>query len=131
MASGSIDRVGIDQGLVALDVDDDRAGERARHLGESIRAGRVVRARHDGDAAEAIDRLGDPVIVGRDDDGVDGGRHRHAVVDVFDHGPAVDEREGFSWKPGRLVSRRDHRDDSSRADWRCEPCGENDGHGEW
>ena len=59
-------------------------------------SGRVIRD----DAAEALDGRGDPLVVGRDDHGVDAARRRGAPVDVLDHRPAGDVGERLAGEVG-------------------------------
>ena len=65
----AVERLAGDLGLVALQVDD-HAGcfEPRGDFGHAVGAGRMVGAGHHEFAAEAADGLGDPRVVGRDDD---------------------------------------------------------------
>ncbi len=105
-----VDRGRVDEGLVALDVDDDLAGQQGGNLGQPIGAGGVIGTRQPRDAAEALHRVDDPLVVGGHDHGIHRGPRR-AAVDVLDHGAAVDVSERFSGKAGGVVARRDDRDD--------------------
>ena len=96
----------IDQRLVALDVDDDVAGQIGDELGQAIGAGAVVGAGQAGDAAEAFDGVDDPLVVGGDDHRVDV-RPGGAPIDVLDHRAAGDVSEGFSGESGGVVAGRD------------------------
>ena len=59
-------------------------------------------------------RVGDTLIVGRDDDAGDATRRQRASIHVLDHRAASDVGERFSWEPGRLVPCRDDGDDRDR-----------------
>ena len=73
----------------------------------------MVGARHDGDAAERVHGARDALVVGRDEHRVDRARVGRAAVDVFDHRPAVDDREWLAGKTRRLISGGNDGDDSS------------------
>ena len=96
-------------------------------FGETIRAGGVRRPRHHRLAAEALARLGDPVIVGRHQHARDAARARGALVDVLDHRAARDQRERLAGETCRLVSGGDD-DDASELGGMLE--GRNREHGE-
>ena len=81
---------GVEQRLVALDVDDHAAGQRGHHFGDAIGAAGVVAPRHDHGAAEALDSARDPFVVGRDNRAVHQRRRRRAAIHVLDHRMAVE-----------------------------------------
>ncbi len=100
------------------------------HLGQPVGAGRMDRrAVITAEAAERVDGRGNPLVVGRDEHGVDRPAPRGAPVDVLDHRPAADAGERLAGETGRLISCGDDGDDSSGADGTCQPCRQNDGHG--
>ena len=91
---------GIQQRLVALDVDDDAAGQRSGHLGQPIGPAFVVGPRHPGRAAESLDRSSNALVVGGDDHGVDQPGLGCPPVDVFDHRSSGDVGEDFGGEAG-------------------------------
>ena len=83
-----VDRAAGDLGLVPLEVDDDPGSLDSRgDLGDAVGAGRVVGAGHHGLAAESRDRLGDPRIVGGDDDPFERLCSSRGLDDVLDQRP--------------------------------------------
>jgi hypothetical protein len=90
----------------------------------------VIAPRHNRHAAKGGDDIGDPRVVGRDDDGIDVAGGGGAPMHVFDHRHAGDERERLAWETRGLVSRRDDGDNSGGANSVREPSRRNDGHGE-
>ena len=82
-------------------------GRLAAISSETIGAGTMRRSGHHRDAAKALDGAGNPLIVCGDDHAGDGPRLGGASIDVFDHRPAGEIRESFSWKARRVVARGD------------------------
>jgi hypothetical protein len=83
---------------------------------------------HDGVAAEVLDRLEDPSIVGGHDDAHDRRRRGGTPIDVLDHGTAGDVGQGLARKAARLVSRGDDGDSGDRNPERGRPGVRNRGH---
>ncbi len=69
--------------LIALHVDDDRIGNRPRHLGHAIRPAQVLRRGHHAARAERPQGVDDPLIVRRHDDLFDAPALAHLVHDVL------------------------------------------------
>jgi hypothetical protein len=89
----------------------------------------LIGPRHDRDATEAIDRLGDSLVVGRDEECVDPARLFDATIDELDHRAAADDRQRLAREAGRTIPRGDESDDSGRrCDEACQPRGDNNGH---
>ena len=82
--------------------------------GEPVGAGSMIAARHPDDAADAFNRCRNPRVVGGDDHRIDAARRRRPAIHVFDHRPAGDVSEWFSWEPGGVVAGRDDGDGSER-----------------
>jgi hypothetical protein len=107
---------GIEEGLVALHVDDDVAvGEpqACGGLGEPVGAGRMVLARHADLDAMALARIAHHRVVGGDHDA--GGRALHRTLGhPHDHRLARDVGERLARQPRRGIAGRDehgeHRD---------------------
>ena len=99
-----VDHPRLEQRLVALHVDDELAVERGGDLREPVGAAPVVRRVIIARAAERLHRRDDPLVVGRDDHGVDGARLGGAAVHVLDHRATADVGERLAGKPGRLVA---------------------------
>ena len=98
-----IDGRRIEQRFVALHVDDDVAGQLGGELGQPVGAAEMIGTRQAGDAAEALDGVDDPLVVGGDDHRVDVGL-RGPTVDVLDHRTAGDVSERFSGESRGLVA---------------------------
>lgn len=109
--NGSIDGVGLDQRLIALQVDDGTAGVGSHHLRDSIGAAHVVDARHDRGAAETAHGARDALVVGGHDYGVHQTRRGRAAIHVLDHRAAGDRGKNFSGETGRLEPRGDDGED--------------------
>ena len=105
-----VDHLRLDERHVALDVHDDVAGQIRGDFGDPIGAGAVRPVGHPHDAAEALDGLRNPRVIGGDDHGVDARGVGGAAVDVLDHRPAGDVGERFAGKAGRVVSGGDDGD---------------------
>ena len=120
-ADRDVDRVGRNHRLVALDIDDEVALELGGDFGQPVAAGFVRRASHHRSAAEATDGVGDALVVGRHEDDVHAAGFSRSAHDVFDHRPAVNERQWFTGKATRVVAGRDDGDDASGADGMREP----------
>src|SRR5262249_37818119 len=65
---GGVNGRGIDEGLVALNVDDDGGGVRGGDFGDAVGTREVIVTRHANDSPEGPGSLGDPVVVGGNDD---------------------------------------------------------------
>ena len=105
---------GFEEGLIALDVDDDVVVlkmQRFDGLGYPVRPRAVAGGGHDRPAAEGLNRLEDPLVVGRHGGEGDGLRPEHPLVDVLDHRLPAEVGERLSRKAGRFVTRRDDADD--------------------
>ena len=89
----------VDEGLIALHVDHDVARHLRCELRQPVGAGKVVGTCQAGDAAELLDRIDDPLVVGRHDHDVDR-RETGTAVDVLDHRPAVNGSERLTGKAG-------------------------------
>ena len=69
-------------------------------LEDAVGAGGMVGARHHGVAADRLDGLDDPRLVGRDHDGAEAGLHG-AAPDMHDHRLALDVGERLAGQPRR------------------------------
>src|SRR5690625_3380518 len=72
-------------------------------LGDAIGAAWVIRTRHDDVGSEGLSPLGDAVIVGCNEYPSRPALHS-ALMHVFEHRPAQQIGERFSWKPARSVT---------------------------
>ncbi len=81
-----------------------------RDFGKSIGAREVLGARHPHGAAESGDRVGDSMIVGRDDHGIDVAGRRRTAIHVLDHRPPRDVGQRLPRKTGRRVAGGDDSD---------------------
>jgi len=109
-------RLRIDQRLVSLHVDDDVAVERGGNLREPVGAAAVIVAGEAGFAAEALNGVENPQIVGGDDHALHRGRRSGASVDVLDHRTAVDLRERLAREACRTESSGD---DGDGTEWKA------------
>jgi hypothetical protein len=109
-------RIGIDQWLVALHVDDDVAVERRGDFGQTIRRAVMIGARHPHLAAELLHGPRNPHVVGRDDDLRNRRRSGGAPVDVLDHRAAVYQRERLAGESAGGESRGDEGDSAKGRD---------------
>lgn len=95
-----IDETGRDEWFITLDIDDvGGVGKVGKCLGEAICAGEVGCGCHDGFSAEVCNCFVDALIIGGDDDFVEGGGVFATIPDVLDEGFSGDEVERFSGKP--------------------------------
>ena len=87
--------------LVPLEVDDQVGFRHPRdHLGHAVGPGRVVVAGEGDLAAEPLDRAGDPLVVGGDDDPVESPGPPGGLDDVLDQRSACVGKEGFAGQSG-------------------------------
>jgi hypothetical protein len=95
---------GIDERQIGLHVYDYLAAQVARCFGDAIGAGAVTGLRQPDDAAERFHRVGNPLVVGRNDNGIDTTGVGGAPVDVLNHWSADDVSENFSRETRRIVA---------------------------
>ncbi len=107
---GFVDGGRLDERLVALQIDDQVAVQRFGNFGDSIGAGCVRRFRQTHIAAKFCHRVGDALVIGGHQHGVDIARRSGAPVDVLDHRSPRDVGERLSRKTGRRVAGRDDND---------------------
>ena len=93
---GCLDVIGFEKRKVSLHVDDDIGIEVARHLRDSIRARRVLRCGHTGLTARIRDSLGDPPIVGCDQNPLHTAGHSGSLEDPHHHGLTADVGQGLA-----------------------------------
>jgi hypothetical protein len=62
----------------------------SRDFCETVGPGTMARCRHPDDSTELPDGIGDPLIVGRDHDGIDVSRFGGASIDMLDHRATAD-----------------------------------------
>jgi len=110
-AHGGVDSDGINEGLVALNVDEDVARFMSRDFRDALGSRAVIGARHARVAAERLDGVEYALVVGGDEDGMDGVGAFGAFVDVLDHGFAREGDQGFAGKSHGGVAGRDNDDD--------------------
>ena len=104
-----IDYGGVDQGLIALHVDDEVAVRAlCSDLGEAIRPRRVVGTRHDSVAAVLLDGRTDTFVIRRHDDLVDALRPCCPLIDADDHRLPRDIAQGLPGQSCRCIPRRDN-----------------------
>ena len=113
--NGGVDGGGIDQGLIALDVDDDLGfllggGDFSHAIG----AGRVIGARHLHARSETSRNFEHPLIICGNDRARDIPRLRDALIDALYHGFGADGGEDFAGKTGGSESGGDHAQDFTR-----------------
>jgi hypothetical protein len=109
---GRIDGHRIDQRFIALDVDEDLAFLVRGDFGDAFGAGAVVGAGHAGFAAEGVDGVDDALVVGGDDDVMDGLSLFGALVDALDHRLAGQRNERLAWQARGGVTRGNNHYDS-------------------
>ena len=114
-----LDHLRLDERLVALDVDDDLAGESRGHFRDAIGAGAMRPRASSARCRRSFDRRRDPLVVGGDDDRIDAARRGGAAIDVLDHRTAGDVSERLARKTGRVVSGGDDGDDLWRGGVFC------------
>ena len=112
---------GLEEGLIALDVDDDRVVSESAadldRLGDPVRPRPVAGGGHHRPAAEGLDRPEDPLVVGRHGREGDALRPEDPLIDVLDHRLSAEIGERLSGKAGRFVARRDDADDLDGHGW--------------
>ena len=89
---------------------DDLAREVVRNLGDAIGARPVCRLGHPHDAAKVLDCGGNPLVVRRNDHGIDPACVGRAAIDVLDHRTAGDLSERLARKSRRGESGGDDSD---------------------
>ena len=102
--------VGIEQRLIALDVDDQAAVEPRRDLGESIGAGTVRHARQAHGPAKPPHDFSNPLVVGGDDHEVHSAARGGPAIHVLDHRSSGKVRERFARKTSGPVAGGDDGD---------------------
>ena len=110
----------LEEGLIALDVDDDRVVfeiKRLDRLGDPVRPRPVAGGGHHRPAAEGLDRSEDPLVVGRHGGEGDALRPEDPLIDVPDHRLPAEIGEWLPGKAGRFVARRDDADDLDGHGW--------------
>jgi len=95
-----VDEVGRNEGFVALDVDEEVAGELVEDAGEAEGAVGAGRVGHEDVGPEAAGDAGDLVAVGQDDDGGGELGAAGALPDVLEDGAAAEVEEDFAGKTG-------------------------------
>ena len=119
---GGVDGGGVEEGLVALDIDEDLACDVGGDFGDALGASAMVGAGHASFAAEGCDGLDNAVVIGGDDDLIDRFGGLGAVVDALNHGLAGEHDQRLAGETRRTVPRwyyhydfpRTHRCDLSR-----------------
>ena len=107
-SDGGVNGDRIDEGLVALNVDEDIAGFMCRHFGNTLGAGAMVGASHSGFAGKGLHGVNNALIVGGDQDPVDGLRELSLFINSLHHGLA---REIHQWLAGQArgcIAGRNH-----------------------
>jgi O-antigen/teichoic acid export membrane protein len=101
--------LGRSERLVSLDVRyDGRLRMALRHFGHSIRAAWMVLAGAFRDASEVPYPRGDLLVVGGDEDLVEGRATRSRLVHPLNNRAPVEISEWFAWEAGRAVTDRDN-----------------------
>ena len=98
---------GLEEGLIALDVDDDRVVfevKRLDRLGDPVRPRPVAGGGHHRPAAEGLDRPEDPLVVGRHGGEGDALRLEDPLVHVLDHRFPAEVGKRLPGKAGRFVA---------------------------
>ncbi len=93
---GGVDGGGVNEGLVALDVDDDAGVGVGGGFRDAIGAGEVVGARHDDFGAEGSGGIEDALVVGGDEETGKGFCLGGALEDVLEDGFVFEGDEGFA-----------------------------------
>ena len=110
-----IDRAGIDQRLIALNVDDQfGVGKGGRDFRHTIGTGKMVFSGHLDTGAKASGFVADALVVGGDNDGGKIARHGDTLVNMFQHGSGVETGKSFSGEAGRCVPGRNNAQDFRR-----------------
>jgi hypothetical protein len=109
---GGIDRNWINERFVALDVDEHVAWFVRRDFGDALGAGAVIGAGHAGFAAEGADGVDDALVVGGDDDVVDGLCLLCALIYALHHGLAGERDQRLAGQARGGIARGNHHYDS-------------------
>lgn len=98
---------GLDEGFVALDIDDDvgRSADQVEGLADAVGAALVVGSRHDGLAAKRGDGIVDALVVGGDIDAVED--RSYLLIDALDDGVAAQDGERLAREARRGEARGD------------------------
>ena len=107
-----VDHAGIEQRLVALNVDVNIRRALHRDFGHAVGAAAMIRAGEHGFPAESLDGALDARVVGGDHDGGEQTGDADAFDDVLDHGPAGNHGQGLSRKARGSVARGDDSQDA-------------------
>lgn len=99
-----VNHFGIEEGFVALDVNENLAAGVGGDFGDAFGAGTVLSAGHARFAAKGLDRLYDAVIVGGDDDVGGHFGELGAFVNAPDHTGTRDGNEGLAGQAGGAVA---------------------------
>ncbi len=112
--NGGIDGGGIDQRLVALNVDDDVAGFGGGSFRHAVGAGGVVGARHSHLCAEIPCDLAYAFVISGNQDAAKVSRLGGALVNVLQHGAMGDGSENFTGKTSGGKTGGDHAQNFTR-----------------
>jgi hypothetical protein len=108
----SIDEFGIDEGFIALDIEDmGGVGDLFDGLGEAVCAGGMIGGGHHGFATEGSDGLGDAIVIGRNQDFREFRGMFAAFPNVLDQGFSCDEVERFPREAGGAPACWENADD--------------------
>lgn len=114
---GNVDGGGINEGLVALDVDENVAGFVSGHFGDSFGSSAMIGARHASLAPEGLDGIDNALVVGGNQNVMNGLGAFGALVDVLDHGLPGKRDEGLAGKAGGGVAGGNNSDDFRVGHW--------------
>lgn len=116
MAKGSgegVDKIGLEEGFVALDIDDMGGGfALTGSFGDAVGAGRVVAAGANGAGSNGFAKAGDAVVIGGDDEFIDFPAEGGPLKNVLEKGLPQERMEGLSGEAGRSPAGRDDANDS-------------------
>jgi hypothetical protein len=111
-----LDGLRLDERLVALDVQDNLAGQPGGHLRNAIGPGAMGGLGHHRNSAEFLHSRRYSVVVSGDHDRPHSSRGRRAPINMFDHRFAADVRERFAGKTRGVVAGGDDGDDLWRGE---------------
>lgn len=100
---------GRDHGFVALDIDDHiHILEVESHFRQPVGAAGMIFGGHHSPAAEGIDAVQDPLVVGGHQHFIRDPGQSGPFIDPLDHGFAMDQGQGFPWQTGGPVTGRNY-----------------------
>ncbi len=97
------------QRLIALDIHHHLLAARLGDFRHALGAAAGLGAGHDRHPTEALHGLHDALIFRRDHHLIDAAGLRHALIDMLDHRPSLQQRQRLPWKPAGAIPCWNHR----------------------